>query len=29
MTTFVTKIGRGKLNPTDSAVSVTTKGGDR
>ncbi len=28
MTTFVTKMGRGKLNTTDSAVSVTSKGGD-
>lgn len=29
MTTFVTRGGGGNLNPTDSAVSVTTKGGDR
>lgn len=28
MTTCVTKMGRGKLNTTDSAVSVTSKGGD-
>ena len=29
MTTLVTPVGGGNLNPTDSAVSVTLKGGDR
>ncbi len=29
MTTFVIPVGGGNLTPTDSAVSVTTKGGDR
>lgn len=29
MNTFVIQVGGGNLNPTDSAVSVTTKGGDR
>ncbi len=29
MTTFVIPVGGGNLNPTDSAVSVTLKGGDR
>lgn len=29
MTTFVITVGGGNLNPTDSAVSVTLKGGDR
>lgn len=29
MTTFVIPVGGGNLNPIDSAVSVTLKGGDR